>query len=43
MKQVKVSDAEEADKFFSILMGDDVVPRKNFIQTHASTVQNLDI
>jgi DNA gyrase subunit B len=43
MKQVTVEDAEQADKFFDILMGDDVAPRKNFIQTHAATVQNLDI
>ena len=43
MKQVTVEDAEQADKFFDILMGDDVAPRKNFIQTHAATVQNLDV
>jgi DNA gyrase subunit B len=43
MKQVTIEDAEQADKFFDILMGDDVAPRKNFIQTHAATVQNLDI
>jgi len=43
MKQVTVDDAAEADKLFDILMGDDVAPRKNFIQTHASTVQNLDV
>ncbi len=43
MKQVTIEDAEQADKFFDILMGDDVAPRKNFIQTHASTVQNLDV
>ena len=43
MKQVTVADAEEADRLFDILMGDDVAPRKQFIQTHAATVQNLDI
>ena len=43
MKQVTIEDAEQADKFFDILMGDDVAPRKNFIQTHAATVQNLDV
>jgi DNA gyrase subunit B len=43
MKQVKVEDAEKADKLFDTLMGDAVEPRKNFIQAHASTVQNLDI
>ena len=43
MKQVMVADAEKADKLFDTLMGDAVEPRKNFIQAHASTVQNLDI
>ncbi|MDX1607903.1 MAG: DNA topoisomerase (ATP-hydrolyzing) subunit B [Candidatus Spechtbacterales bacterium] len=41
--QVKVEDAEEADKIFDILMGKEVAPRKRFIQTHAQKVQNLDI
>ena len=41
--QVTVADADAADKLFSILMGDDVAPRKQFIQTHAATVTNLDI
>ncbi len=43
MRQVTVEDAEKADETFSILMGTDVLPRKKFIQTHAKTVQNLDI
>jgi DNA gyrase subunit B len=43
MKQVTVDDAEMADKLFDILMGDAVEPRKNFIQAHAGSVQNLDI
>ncbi len=41
--QVTVKDAASADKVFDILMGSDVVPRKKFIQTHAKSVQNLDI
>lgn len=41
--QVSVEDAEKADEVFSILMGDDVEPRKRFIQTHATNVKNLDI
>jgi len=41
--QVTVQDAEEADRIFDILMGSEVLPRKKFIQTHAKTVQNLDI
>jgi len=43
MKQVMVADAEKADKLFDTLMGDAVEPRKNFIQAHAATVQNLDV
>ena len=43
MKQVKVDDAEKADKLFDTLMGDAVEPRKNFIQAHAAMVQNLDV
>jgi DNA gyrase subunit B len=43
MKQVMIEDAEKADKLFDTLMGDAVEPRKNFIQAHASTVQNLDV
>jgi DNA gyrase subunit B len=41
--QVKLEDAVEADRMFSTLMGDIVEPRKNFIQTHALEVGNLDI
>jgi DNA gyrase subunit B len=40
---VEVDDAVEADKIFDVLMGNDVDPRKHFIQTHAKTVRNLDI
>ncbi len=43
MKQVTVEDTEKANKLFDILMGDAVEPRKNFIQAHAASVQNLDI
>ena len=43
MKQVTIEDAKEADKIFDILMGDEVAPRKRFIQTHAKKVKNLDI
>lgn len=41
--QVTVKDAQVADKVFDVLMGSDVMPRKKFIQTHAKSVQNLDI
>lgn len=43
LKQVNIADAKEADKVFDILMGDEVAPRKRFIQTHAKNVVNLDI
>ena len=43
MKQVNIEDAAKADEVFDILMGSDVAPRKRFIQTHAKTVQNLDV
>jgi DNA gyrase subunit B len=43
LKQVNIDDAKEADKIFDVLMGDEVAPRKLFIQTHAKTVKNLDI
>ena len=43
MKQVTVENIKEADKIFDILMGDEVAPRKRFIQTHAKKVKNLDI
>ncbi|OGN15346.1 MAG: hypothetical protein A3B99_02545 [Candidatus Yanofskybacteria bacterium RIFCSPHIGHO2_02_FULL_44_12b] len=41
--QVNVSDAQDADKIFDVLMGSEVMPRRKFIQTHAKSVQNLDI
>ncbi|HDS84617.1 MAG TPA: DNA topoisomerase (ATP-hydrolyzing) subunit B [Phycisphaerales bacterium] len=41
--KVRMEDAGEADRLFSILMGDDVEKRRNFIQEHALEVQNLDI
>jgi len=40
---VKLDDAGEADRLFSILMGGDVEKRRNFIRDHALEVQNLDI
>jgi len=43
IKQVTIEDAARADQIFDMLMGDNVAPRKNFIQTHAKKVINLDI
>ncbi len=42
MLQVRMDDAVEADRIFSILMGDEVEPRRNFIESHAGEVKNLD-
>ncbi len=42
LKQVTVEDAAEADQVFSMLMGDEVPPRKKFITTHAKSA-SLDI
>jgi len=41
--QVEVKDAIAADQAFHMLMGDEVPPRKRFIQAHAQNVRNLDI
>ena len=40
---VRLDDAGEADRLFSILMGSDVEKRRNFIRDHAREVQNLDV
>ena len=42
LKQIHIEDAEQADQTFSILMGDEVPPRRKFIQTHADMAE-LDI
>jgi DNA gyrase subunit B len=41
--KVQIEDAIEADSVFSILMGDEVEPRRKFIETNALNVQNLDV
>ena len=41
--RVRVDDAEEADQLFTMLMGDQVPPRKHFIQSQAKSVKNLDV
>jgi len=41
--QVQISDAIDADTIFTVLMGDDVDPRREFIQDNALNVRNLDI
>ncbi len=41
--QVNIEDSVEADEIFTILMGDEVEPRRQFIEKHALDVKNLDI
>jgi DNA gyrase subunit B len=41
--QVRIEDAEKADAIFSKLMGTEVEMRKNFIQSHAKFVKDLDV
>jgi DNA gyrase subunit B len=41
--RVDIQDAVEADRIFSILMGDEVEPRREFIQENALSVKNLDV
>jgi len=43
LKRVNIDDAVEADRIFTILMGDQVEPRRNFIASHAKEVEELDI
>jgi DNA gyrase subunit B len=41
--KITIDNANEADKIFDVLMGEEVLPRKKFIQTYAKKVKNLDI
>ena len=43
LKQVQVEDVVAADQMFTVLMGEEVKPRKEFIETHALEVENLDV
>jgi DNA gyrase subunit B len=43
LKQVIIEDSIQTDEIFTILMGDQVEPRKLFIETNALNVSNLDV
>jgi DNA gyrase subunit B len=43
LQQVTIDDASVADQIFSMLMGDSVEPRREFIENHAREVTNLDV
>ncbi|MGF1480573.1 MAG: DNA topoisomerase (ATP-hydrolyzing) subunit B [Cyanophyceae cyanobacterium] len=43
MKQVEIEDAAEADRMFTVLMGDRVAPRREFIETHGSRLNLTDL
>ncbi|MFQ5474595.1 MAG: DNA topoisomerase (ATP-hydrolyzing) subunit B [Candidatus Nanoarchaeia archaeon] len=43
LKQITIEDAVEADKIFTLLMGEEVEPRKRFIEDNAKEVVNLDV
>jgi DNA gyrase subunit B len=43
LKQIMIEDAVKADRMFSLLMGEEVEPRRDFIMRHAKEVVNLDI
>lgn len=43
MLRITLEDAVEADRMFTILMGDKVEPRREFIERHARAVRNLDV
>ncbi len=43
LKQIVMEDGYEADRIFSMLMGDETEPRRRYIEEHALEVQNLDV
>jgi DNA gyrase subunit B len=43
LKQVSIEDAAETDRLFSLLMGETVEPRREFIESNATYVENLDV
>ena len=43
MKRVEIEDAAQADRIFTILMGDNVAPRREFIETHSAELNLADL
>jgi len=43
LKQIDLDDAMQADEIFQILMGEEVEPRRKFIEDNALNVSNLDV
>ena len=43
LQQVDLDDAQAADEIFTLLMGDQVEPRRDFIETNARDVRSLDV
>jgi DNA gyrase subunit B len=43
LQKITISDAAQADEMFSVLMGEEVIPRRNFIMENARSVKNLDV
>jgi DNA gyrase subunit B len=41
--RVNIEDIEESSEYFELFMGSEVEPRRNYIQSHAKDVENLDI
>ena len=41
--RVKIEDAEVASDTFTLFMGDEVEPRRNYIESHAKEVEHLDV
>jgi len=41
--QINIEDMEEASEYFELFMGSEVEPRRDYIQTHAKDVENLDV